>query len=219
MGKPEVISNWLFSKQRTHELTIVFLWFFFPISHPSPNFGESRLTGCSQFPNPINVSRIPQSVLVKSRIPLTFSRIPHCALVKSPIPGKVPFQTLLLEFIQPFWGVTCSTYWFHYLNCNFQDPPVHGFDVARHTEPGVSSMKTTSFMSGTARDEEEETEKPTRRTRETSLRRKVGKPPVQKLPTREQKLYVWYAYTASLDNPHITNTPVYVVILFASGKL
>ena len=51
-------------------------------------------------------------------------------------------------------------------------------------------MKTTSFMSDTARDEEEETEKPTRRTRETSLRRKVGKPPVQKLPTREQKLYV-----------------------------
>ena len=27
MGKPEVITNWLFSKQRTHELTIVFLWF------------------------------------------------------------------------------------------------------------------------------------------------------------------------------------------------
>ena len=26
MGKPEVITNWLFSKQRTHELTIVFLW-------------------------------------------------------------------------------------------------------------------------------------------------------------------------------------------------
>ena len=51
-------------------------------------------------------------------------------------------------------------------------------------------MKTTSFMSGTARDEEEEAEKPARRTRETSLRRKVGKPPVQKLPTREQNLYV-----------------------------
>ena len=29
MGKPEVITNWLFSKQRTHELTIVFLWFLF----------------------------------------------------------------------------------------------------------------------------------------------------------------------------------------------
>ena len=28
VGKPEVIANWLFSKQRTHELTIVFLWFF-----------------------------------------------------------------------------------------------------------------------------------------------------------------------------------------------
>ena len=27
VGKPEVITNWLFSKQRTHELTIVFLWF------------------------------------------------------------------------------------------------------------------------------------------------------------------------------------------------
>ena len=26
VGKPEVITNWLFSKQRTHELTIVFLW-------------------------------------------------------------------------------------------------------------------------------------------------------------------------------------------------
>ena len=30
VGKPEVITNWLFSKQRTHELTIVFLWFVFP---------------------------------------------------------------------------------------------------------------------------------------------------------------------------------------------
>ena len=29
MGKPEVITNWLFSKQRAHELTIVFLWFKF----------------------------------------------------------------------------------------------------------------------------------------------------------------------------------------------
>ena len=27
VGKPEVITNWLFFKQRTHELTIVFLWF------------------------------------------------------------------------------------------------------------------------------------------------------------------------------------------------
>ena len=26
VGKPEVITNWFFSKQRTHELTIVFLW-------------------------------------------------------------------------------------------------------------------------------------------------------------------------------------------------
>ena len=26
VGKPEVITNWLLSKQRTHELTIVFLW-------------------------------------------------------------------------------------------------------------------------------------------------------------------------------------------------
>ena len=29
MGKPEVITNCLFSKQRAHELTIVFLWFKF----------------------------------------------------------------------------------------------------------------------------------------------------------------------------------------------
>ena len=28
VGKPEVITNWLFSKQRPHQLTIVFLWFF-----------------------------------------------------------------------------------------------------------------------------------------------------------------------------------------------
>ena len=28
VGKPEFITIWLFSKQRTHELTIVFLWFF-----------------------------------------------------------------------------------------------------------------------------------------------------------------------------------------------
>lgn len=51
-------------------------------------------------------------------------------------------------------------------------------------------MKTTAFMS--ARDEEgeegqeeeeEETEKPAKRGRETSLRRKVAKPPIQSLPT------------------------------------
>ena len=29
VAKPEVITNWLFSKQRTHELTIVFLWFVY----------------------------------------------------------------------------------------------------------------------------------------------------------------------------------------------
>ena len=28
MGKPGVITNWLFFKQRTHELTIVFLWLY-----------------------------------------------------------------------------------------------------------------------------------------------------------------------------------------------
>ena len=64
---------------------------------------------------------------------------------------------------------------------------MRGFDVARYTEPGVSGMKTTAFTSGPAR-EEEESEKPARRTRETSLRRKVGKPPIQRLPAREQKL-------------------------------
>lgn len=70
-------------------------------------------------------------------------------------------------------------------------PPVRGFHVARHTESGVSSMQTTSFTSAPAREEEEgeeESGKPARRGRETSLRRKVRKPPVQKLPTREQKL-------------------------------
>lgn len=67
-----------------------------------------------------------------------------------------------------------------------RNPPVHGFDVSRHTEPEVSgkSMKTTtSFMS--PRDDDEETEKPTKRGRETSLRRKVGKPPIQSPPTTE----------------------------------
>ena len=32
VGKPEVITNWLFPKQRTHELTIVFLWLFFEVT-------------------------------------------------------------------------------------------------------------------------------------------------------------------------------------------
>ena len=82
------------------------------------------------------------------------------------------------------WYIQCATNCF--LNVTFQAAPVHGFDVARFTEPGVSGMKTTAFMS--ARDKEEESEKPARRQRETSLRRKVGKPPIQKLPTREQRL-------------------------------
>lgn len=71
----------------------------------------------------------------------------------------------------------------------FNPQPVHGFDVARYTEPGVSKgMKTTAFMarsptSGT--DDEEAEAKSTRR--ETSLRRKVPKRPIQKLPVREQR--------------------------------
>ncbi|XP_067042708.1 serine-rich adhesin for platelets-like isoform X2 [Acropora muricata] len=66
-----------------------------------------------------------------------------------------------------------------------RNPPVRGVDVVRHSEPGVSSMKTTAFMS--SRDdegeEEEKTEKPVKQRRETSLRRKVAKPPIQSLPT------------------------------------
>ena len=68
---------------------------------------------------------------------------------------------------------------------------MRGFDVARYTEPGVTGMKTTAFTSGPVslvHEDEDESEKPARRGRETSLRRKVGRPPVQKLPTREQRL-------------------------------
>ena len=36
MGKPELITIWSFSKQRSHELTIAFLWFIF-------GWGEIRL--------------------------------------------------------------------------------------------------------------------------------------------------------------------------------
>lgn len=66
-----------------------------------------------------------------------------------------------------------------------RNPPVHGFDVVRHSEPGVSSMKTTAFMSSRDEEgeEEEKTEKPVKQRRETSLRRKVAKPPIQSLPT------------------------------------
>lgn len=67
--------------------------------------------------------------------------------------------------------------------------PVHGFDVARYTEPGVSSdMKTTAFMTRSptsGADDEEAEVKPGRR--ETSLRRKVPKRPIQKLTAREQR--------------------------------
>ena len=70
----------------------------------------------------------------------------------------------------------------------FNPQPVHGFDVARYTEPVSTGMKTTAFMarsptSGT--DDEEAEAKSTRR--ETSLRRKVPKRPIQKLPVREQR--------------------------------
>lgn len=66
--------------------------------------------------------------------------------------------------------------------------PVHGFDVARYTEEGVSGMKTTTFMSrssATINDEEEAAAIPVKR--ETSLRRKVPKRPIQKPPVREQR--------------------------------
>ena len=46
-------------------------------------------------------------------------------------------------------------------------------------------MKTTAFMSSRDEEgeEEEKTEKPVKQRRETSLRRKVAKPPIQSLPT------------------------------------
>ena len=43
-----------------------------------PNFGESRFSGKSQIPYPINVSRIPHCILVKFRIPgVPFQDEPH----------------------------------------------------------------------------------------------------------------------------------------------
>ena len=40
---------------------------FFPILHPCPNFGESLFRRSSQIPYPVNVSRIPHCISVKSR--------------------------------------------------------------------------------------------------------------------------------------------------------
>ena len=66
----------------------------------------------------------------------------------------------------------------------FAFQPVQGFDVARYTEEGVSGKKTfTTFMSRP--DDEEAAAIPVKR--ETSLRRKVQKRPIQKPPVREQR--------------------------------
>ena len=83
------------------------------------------------------------------------------------------------------WLWLCGSEWLCFVSVTFQNPPVHGFDVVRHSEPGVSSMKTTAFMSSRDEEgeEEEKTEKPVKQRRETSLRRKVAKPPIQSLPT------------------------------------
>ncbi|KAL9955884.1 hypothetical protein ACROYT_G037281 [Oculina patagonica] len=73
------------------------------------------------------------------------------------------------------------------LETNKRKPP-QGFDVARYTEPGVSGMKETAFMSRSPPsvvDDEEAAAKPARR--ETSLRRKVQKRPMQRPPVREQQ--------------------------------
>ena len=65
--------------------------------------------------------------------------------------------------------------------------PVQGFDVARHTEQGVSGMKTTAFMSTFHPPGDNDEEAPIPVKRETSLRRKVQKRPIQKPPVREPR--------------------------------
>lgn len=68
----------------------------------------------------------------------------------------------------------------------FNPQPVHVFDVAPYTEPGVSTgMKTKARSPTSGADGEDANEKS--RRRETSLRRKVPKRPIQKLPVREQR--------------------------------
>ena len=48
-------------------LYFVRISFSFPILHPCPNFGESLFRRSSQIPYPVNVSRIPHCISVKSR--------------------------------------------------------------------------------------------------------------------------------------------------------
>ena len=43
LGKPELITIWLFYKQSSHELTIIFLWSFFPPRQLSARLLLSRL--------------------------------------------------------------------------------------------------------------------------------------------------------------------------------
>lgn len=66
--------------------------------------------------------------------------------------------------------------------------PVQGFDVARYSEEGVSGVKTTAFMSSFHPAVDNDVEAPAIPVkRETSLRRKVQKRPIQKPPVREQR--------------------------------
>ena len=50
--------------------------FSFPVSRPSPNFGEFRFSGSRQTTYTVNASRIPNSILVQSRVPGIPSSIP-----------------------------------------------------------------------------------------------------------------------------------------------
>lgn len=50
--------------------------FSFPVSRPCPNFGEFRFSGSRQRMYPVHVSRIPNCILVQSRVPGIPSSIP-----------------------------------------------------------------------------------------------------------------------------------------------
>ena len=50
--------------------------FSFPVSRPCPDFGEFRFSGGRQRTYPVNVSRIPNCILVQSRVPGIPNSIP-----------------------------------------------------------------------------------------------------------------------------------------------
>ena len=63
-------------------------------------FGESRFLGSSQIPYPVNVSRIPHCIMVKSRIPgwlfQTRLKVKHCHVLKTSL-----FPRLLIVKTRP----------------------------------------------------------------------------------------------------------------------